>query len=248
MSKVLVFVYGVVSYLIFFASFLYLAGFLTNMVVPKTIDSGVVEPFWQSLLVNLILLTIFALQHSVMARPGFKAWWVRIIPQAIERSTYVLLSSLVLFLLYYYWQPMTSMVWLVEHETARLVIWALFALGVLIVLLSTFMIGHFELFGLKQVLNHYLGKGEITPFFRSPGFYQLVRHPIMTGFIIAAWATPDMSQGHFVFALVSTLYILVALRFEENDLVNSLGDAYKSYQKRVPQLVPFIKSRNQSDN
>ncbi len=248
MSKVLVFVYGVVSYLIFFASFLYLAGFLTNMVVPKTIDSGVVEPFWQSLLVNLILLTIFALQHSVMARPGFKAWWVRIIPNAIERSTYVLLSSLVLFLLYYYWQPMTSMVWQVEHEIARLVLWALFALGVLIVLLSTFMIGHFELFGLKQVLNHYLGKGEITPFFRSPGFYQLVRHPIMTGFIIAAWATPDMSQGHFVFALVSTLYILVALRFEENDLVNSLGDAYKTYQKRVPQLVPFIKSRNQSDN
>jgi len=248
MSKVLVFVYGVVSYLIFFASFLYLAGFLTNMVVPKTIDSGVVEPFWQSLLVNLILLTIFALQHSVMARPGFKAWWVRIIPNAIERSTYVLLSSLALFLLYYYWQPMTSMVWQVEHEIARLVLWALFALGVLIVLLSTFMIGHFELFGLKQVLNHYLGKGEITPFFRSPGFYQLVRHPIMTGFIIAAWATPDMSQGHFVFALVSTLYILVALRFEENDLVNSLGDAYKTYQKRVPQLVPFIKSRNQSDN
>ena len=248
MSKVLVFVYGVVAYLIFFASFLYLAGFLTNMVVPKTIDSGVVEPFWQSLLVNLILLTIFALQHSVMARPGFKAWWVRIIPNAIERSTYVLLSSLALFLLYYYWQPMTSMVWQVEHEIARIVLWGLFAFGVLIVFLSTFMIGHFELFGLKQVLNHFLGKGQITPFFRSPGFYQLVRHPIMTGFIIAAWATPDMSQGHFVFALVSTLYILVALRFEENDLLNSLGEAYKSYQERVPQLIPFIKPRNQSDS
>jgi len=248
MPKTLVFVYGVIAYLVFFASFLYLIGFLTNYMVPKGIDDGPAGAGFSALIINFLWLTIFALQHSVMARPGFKAWWTKIIPAPIERSTYVLLSSLVLFALYYYWQPMTTYIWHVENETARLVIWAVFGVGVLTVLLSTFMIGHFELFGLTQVLRNYLGKDGIEPSFRAPGFYKLVRHPIMTGFIIAAWATPDMSQGHFLFALVSTIYIVVALKFEEKDLVDSLGTIYQTYQKDVPQLFPFFQPRTPKDD
>ena len=241
MTRIFSILYGVVSYFIFFASFLYLVAFLMNDYVPKTIDSGTEGAFFPSLVINLVLLSIFALQHSVMARPGFKQWWVKIIPEAIERSTYVLLSSLALFLLYYYWQPMTSSIWHVEGETMRLVIWGIYLFGVLIVLLSTFMIGHFELFGLTQVMRNFLKQDPLKPHFRSPGFYRLVRHPIMTGFIIAVWATPDMTVGHFVFALVSTIYIIVALRFEERDLVNALGEAYVTYKKNVPQLIPFLK-------
>ncbi len=241
MSRILTILYGVFAYIVFFASFLYIIGFLMNMFVPKTIDSGTAGGFLPSLLINLLLLTVFALQHSVMARPGFKRWWTRIIPEAIERSTYVLLSSLALFLLYFYWQPMTDQIWFIEGEILRTIIWAIFFLGVLIVLLSTFMIGHFELFGLTQVLRNYLGQGPIVSQFRSPGFYKLVRHPIMTGFIIAVWATPDMTVGHFVFALVSTLYIIVALRFEERDLIDALGDSYTQYRKNVPQLFPSFK-------
>ena len=243
MGRSLFFLYGVVSYLIFFATFLYLVGFIANFFVPKTIDSGVVGGFWPSLIINLLLLTVFALQHSVMARPGFKRWLTRIVPVAIERSTYVLLSSLALILLCYFWQPMTDVIWQVTGETARMIIWGVFLIGVLVVLLSTFMIGHFELFGLTQVLRNYLGQGPLEPKFRSPGLYKLVRHPIMTGFIITVWATPDMTVGHFVFALMSTLYILVALIFEERDLVDSLGAPYETYRKDVPQLVPFLKPR-----
>ncbi len=247
MSKVLVFIYGVIAYLIFFASFLYLIGFLANYLVPKGIDDGLDGNVFAAIITNLVLLSIFALQHSIMARPGFKAWWTKFVPASIERSTYVLFSSLVLFALYYYWQPMTNYIWYVENETARMVIWAVYGLGVLIVLLSTFMIGHFELFGLTQVLRNYLNKGEVEASFRSPGFYKLVRHPIMTGFIIASWATPEMSQGHFLFALVSTIYIVVALRLEERDLVDSLGEVYRKYQKDVPQLFPFFQPRNSKD-
>lgn len=240
MGRVLAVAYGVLGYLIFLISFLYAIGFVTNFGVPKGIDSGAPGPVMGAVIVNMLLMGLFALQHSIMARPEFKRWWTQIIPEPIERSTYVLLSSLALILLYWLWQPMPGLVWSVEGAGAA-ILWAICALGWAVVLLSTLMIGHFELFGLQQVYQNLRNLRPAEPNLITPGFYALVRHPIMTGFIIAFWATPQMSWGHLLFAAVTTAYILIALQLEERDLIGIFGERYREYSARVPMLIPFLK-------
>ncbi len=239
MGKLLVSLYGIVSYVIFLASFLYAIGFVGNFLVPKAIDSGLQGAFLPALIINTVLLGLFAVQHSVMARPWFKKWFTRIIPASMERSTYVLLSSLLLFLLYWLWQPMTDIVWRVESSPGVMLLWALFAIGWLTVLLSTFMINHFDLFGLRQVYLNYRDQDYTDLDFKIVGLYKLVRHPIMLGFIIGFWATPVMTVGHLVFAVATTVYIFIALQFEERDLVNLFGETYKNYQKKVSMVIPL---------
>lgn len=238
MGKIIVFLYGIVCYAVFFLSFLYAIGFVGNLVVPKSIDSGTAGAIVPSLVVNLVLLALFAVQHSVMARPAFKRWWTRIVPVAAERSTYVLISSLLLFLLYFQWRPMTGVVWNIESGLGAGVITAIFWVGWLIVLLSTFMINHFDLFGLRQVYLNFRGDDYHDPKFTTRGLYKCVRHPIMLGFIIAFWATPQMTVGHLVFSIMTSAYIVVGVLFEENDLKNALGQDYEDYQGRVSMLIP----------
>ena len=239
MGKIFVTLYGIISYIIFLASFLYAIGFVGNIVVPKTIDSGVVSSFTTALIINLVLLGLFAIQHSVMARPGFKRWFTKIIPPAIERSTYVLISSLILFLLYWQWRPMTDVIWHVESTLAANIITAIFWLGWLIVLISTFFINHFDLFGLRQVYLNHRNIDYTHLNFKMVGLYKLVRHPIMMGFIIAFWATPHMTEGHLLFSIMTTAYIFIALQFEERDLVSHFGDVYIEYQKKVSMVLPL---------
>lgn len=238
MGRIVALLYGTVSYLIFFVTFLYAIGFVGNLVVPKSIDGPQTGSLTASVAINVALMALFAVQHSVMARPGFKAWWTRFVPRSVERSTYVLLASLILLLLFWQWRPIPGVVWSVENTIGAGILWALFALGWLIVLLATFMIGHFDLFGLKQVLLNLRGEAPPPPEFKEPGFYKLVRHPIMLGFIIAFWATPTMTLGHLLFAAVTTAYILVALQLEERDLMAMLGNSYADYKARVPMLFP----------
>lgn len=233
--------YGLICYLIFFVTFVYAIGFVGNLVVPKSIDSGAAGAFWPSLLVNLGLLGLFGIQHSGMARPGFKEWWTKFVPRPIERSTYVLLASAALLLLYWQWQPMPATVWSVENEAGRAVLWSIFALGWGTVLAATCMISHAHLFGVRQVHDHFRGREPWQPGFRTPGMYRHMRHPIMTGFLLAFWATPDMTVGHLVFTLVTTVYILVALQLEERDLIGYFGEKYEAYRRRVPMLIPRLK-------
>ncbi len=241
MRRFLAFAYGLVCYLIFFLSFLYAIGFVANAGVPKSIDSGAAGAFWSSLLINGALLGLFALQHSGMARPGFKKWWTKIVPAPIERSTYVLFSSLALLLLYWLWQPMPAVVWNVEAEAGRILLWTLYGLGWGLVLVSTFMISHAHLFGVKQVHDFLKGREQWEPGFQTPSLYRYLRHPIMAGFLIAFWATPRMTVGHLVFALATTGYILVALQLEERDLIAVFGEKYRRYRERVPMLIPWPK-------
>jgi protein-S-isoprenylcysteine O-methyltransferase Ste14 len=231
-------VYGVICYVIFLGSFLYAIGFVGDLVVPKTIDSGTIAPLPEALAVDIVLLGIFAVQHSVMARPGFKAVWTRIVPRSVERSTYVLCASLLLALIYWKWHAIPTVVWHVSSPAVNVLLLALFALGWLILLLSTFMINHFDLFGLRQVYLRMRGL-EYTPLnFKQWGFYRFVRHPIMLGFVIAFWAAPQMSLGHLVFSIATTGYILVGIFLEERDLMKYHSAEYGAYRARVPMLFP----------
>ena len=248
MGRLAVFTYGIVAYVLFLITFLYSIGFVGNMVVPKSIDSGVEEALGSALIINIILLGLFAVQHSVMARPAFKQWWTTIIPGSIERSTYVLLSNLILALLFWQWRPMTGVIWSVENNVGSAILTGLFWIGWLIVLLSTCMINHFDLFGLRQIYINFQGKKYTSLEFRITSLYKYVRHPIMLGFIIAFWATPVMTAGHLLFAVVTTAYILIAIQFEERDLINFFSDTYKNYQRQVSMILPMKKKTRDETN
>jgi protein-S-isoprenylcysteine O-methyltransferase Ste14 len=241
-GRAVAFLYGVVAYAVFFVTILYSIGFIGGFLVPKTIDSGDVAPVAEAIAVNLLLMSLFAVQHSVMARKGFKQWWTRFVPKAVERSTYVLLASLVLLLLFWQWRPLPAVVWHVEDMQLAMIVTAVSHIGWVIVFASTFLINHFELFGLHQVANNLSGRPMPTPRFRVPLFYGFVRHPLYLGFIIAFWAAPVMTAGHLLFAAVTTAYILVAIQLEERDLVALFGDDYRRYQRRVSMLLPWRKS------
>jgi len=243
MKRITAFIYGIACYAIFFVTFLYTIGFVGNIFVPKSIDSMPVSPLGQALLINALLLGIFAIQHSVMARPVFKRWLTRFVPQPVERSTYVLFSSLALILLFIYWQPIGGMIWQVQDPVGQAVLHGLSVFGWGLVLVSTFLINHFDLFGLRQVWLYLRGKEDHAPAFVTPGLYRLVRHPIYVGFIFAIWATPTMTAAHLFFALLSTVYILIGIRLEERDLVAFYGARYREYKKQVPMLVPRLGSR-----
>lgn len=238
MSRFGIAVYGVVAYLFFFLTFLYLIGFVEGMVVPKGINDGDPSNIGLALLVNFALLALFGLQHSIMARPWFKARWTKLIPKAAERSTFVLLASLILIFTMWAWQPITVEIWNVEGSLLGNALMGLSMLGWLLVLAATFNIDHFHLFGLKQVVYHLVSRRMPAPEFVVRGLYHLVRHPLMLGFLIAFWVTPVMTVGHLEFTLVMTGYILIALHYEERDLVNEFGTQYKEYQDRTPMLNP----------
>jgi methanethiol S-methyltransferase len=244
MKRLLIIGYGAVCYLAFVVAFLYAVGFVGAIVVPRTVDYGITAPVTRALAVNVLLLGLFAVQHSVMARPGFKRWWTRIVPQSIERSTYVLLSSAVLLLLYWQWRTMPAVIWDVRQPAARLALWALFWLGWATVFASSFMVNHFDLFGLRQVYLAWRGKPYTDIGFRVQFLYRLVRHPLMLGFFIAFWATPTMTAGHLLFAIATTGYILIAVPLEERDLVATLGDQYRDYRRHVPMLLPIPHRHN----
>ena len=239
MSRILAAVYGAICYLIFLATFLYAVAFVGDILVPRTIDSGGPDaPLVTALLINVVLLGVFAVQHSLMARPAFKAVWTKIVPPAVERSTYVLFTNAALILLYWQWRPMPDAVWTLAEPVTANVVRGLFWMGWGIVLASTFMISHFELFGLRQVWLNLRQETAASPTFRTPLLYGFVRHPIYLGFVIAFWATPVMSQGHLLFAVMTTAYILIAIQLEERDLIGVFGDTYRQYRQKVGMLIP----------
>lgn len=244
MKQIIALLYGVVSYVIFLVTFLYAIGFVGNIIVPKSIDSGGAGVFWPSLIINVLLLGLFGLQHSVMARPGFKKMWTKIVPEAIERSTYVLFASVALILLYWLWQPMPAVLWDMDAQIGQMVLWTLFGLGWALVLIATFAISHAHLFGVHQVYDNFKGGEQWEPGFQTPGLYRHMRHPIMAGFFLAFWATPYMTVGHLLFSVVTTSYIIVAtFAFEERDLKKIFGQRYEEYLKQVPAFIPRLKKK-----
>ena len=235
--------YGLAAYVAFFVTILYAIGFVSGLAVQKpTIDTGTVVPIAEALIVNLLLMSVFAVQHSVMARKQFKQWWTQFVPKSVERSTYVLFSSLALMLLFWQWRPMPDVVWHVDNSQVALAVIGLSFVGWLTVFTSTFLINHFELFGVHQVANNLTGRQMPTPRFRTPFYYKFVRHPIYLGFIIAFWAAPTMTVGHLLFATVTTAYIFVGILLEERDLIELFGDDYRRYKERVSMLLPWRKS------
>jgi methanethiol S-methyltransferase len=237
MSKVLILAYGALSYVIFFLTFLYAIGFVGNVVVPKSLDSPATDPWLTALLVDLGLLSLFAVQHSVMARPAFKRLLTRVIPQAVERSTYVLASSLALILLFWQWRPLGGIVWSVQNNVGRAVLLTGFAFGWTLVLVSTFVINHFDLFGLRQTWRAFRAQPQAPLHFMTPMLYRVVRHPLYLGWFLAFWCTPTMTVTHLLFATMTTAYILVAIQFEERDLMRAHPE-YAAYRRRVPMIVP----------
>jgi len=230
--------YGAVTYVAFLLVFAYTIGFLADVAVPKGINDGRAGPGWAALLIDAGLLGLFAVQHSVMARPWFKGWWIRYVPRAVERSTFVLASSAVIAFLLWQWRPLTDLVWSASNGWLRWLLWALYAAGWVLLLLSTILIGHFDFLGLRQVLARARGGEYTEPGFRDPLLYRVVRHPIMVGFLVAFWAVPDMTVGRLLFAAAGTGYILVGVRFEEHDLRRQLGEPYAEYARRVPRFIP----------
>ncbi len=239
MKRAATLLYGIVCYAVFFATFLYAIGFIGNLIVPKSIDSVPTAPMGTAFIVNTLLLAVFALQHSIMARPFFKRAWTRIIPVAAERSTYVLFSSLALILLFALWQPMGGVIWDFQNALARNGMYVAYGFGWLLVLVSTFAIDHFDLFGLRQTWRYARGVEYQPPAFKQPVLYRIVRHPLYVGWLFVMWATPTMTVAHLFFAVVTTLYILIAIQFEEHDLKNAHPE-YADYKKRVPMLIPAI--------
>ena len=241
MAKILAVVYGLVAHVMFLLVFVYLICFLGDFdfLVPKTIDSGTAGPVGMALIINLLLLGLFAVPHSIMARPGFKEWWTQFVPRVVERSTYVHFSNLLVILMLWQWQPMTGVVWEVENSTGALLLWILFFLGFGIVVISSFMNNHFDLFSTRQVILYALGR-EYTPLqFKVKAFYKFARHPLLLGWNIAFWATPRMTTGHLFFAIATTVYMLIAIRYEERDLLTFYGDAYRQYRSKVSMIIPW---------
>jgi methanethiol S-methyltransferase len=239
MSGIISVLYGAVVYVIFLATFLYAIAFVGNLPAPKTIDSGEPGSLAAALIINTLLLGLFAAQHSVMARPAFKRWWTRFVPHPVERTTYVLLASLAHILLYWQWRPMPQLVWSVTNPAGMAILQAIFWSGWAMVLVSTFLINHFELFGLRQVYARLRGRQLPQPEFKTPSLYKTVRHPLYLGFLLAFWATPSMTVGHLLFAAATTGYILIAIQLEERDLIDSFGDQYRRYRSQVSMLVPL---------
>lgn len=239
MAGVLAFVFGLGAYATGAATILYAIGFVGNMAVPKSIDSGVPGPLAEAVAIDVLLIALFALQHSGMARTGFKRWWTRVIPPSIERSAYVLCAALALQLLYWQWRPIPDPVWTVTNPAAATALRALFWLGWATLVISTFLIDHFALLGVRQVFDPLLGRKETELKFRTPLFYRAVRHPIYVGLLLAFWATPAMTAGHLLFAVATTAYILIAIPFEERDLMARYGDAYRRYRETTPMLIPL---------
>jgi len=245
MSRFVAVLYGALVYVFFLATFLYAIAFVGNLdIVPKSIDSGPVGPWPTALLINAGLLGLFAVQHSVMARPGFKRWWTRLVPRSVERSTYVLFASAALATMYVFWQPIPATIWNVTDTFAAIAIDTVFWLGFGLVLVSTFLISHFELFGVRQVIARFMNRSIPETKFHTPLFYRYVRHPIYLGFVLAFWAAPHMTMGHLMFAIATTGYILIGIWFEERDLIAQFGERYRAYKKQVGMLFPrFTKSR-----
>jgi protein-S-isoprenylcysteine O-methyltransferase Ste14 len=238
MTRVVALIYGIAAYAAFFVTFLYLIGFVGNVVVPKSINSGASGSTWGALLNNIFFIGLFGIQHTVMARPAFKERWTKIVPRPVERSTYVLITSLLLCLIVWRWQPMTGVVWEIENSIAATALWCASIVGWGMVLYSTFLIDHFDLFGLRQVYLYARGRAYTHPQFAVASLYKYVRHPLLLGFLIAFWSTPRMTLGHLVFCVATTVYLLVGVQFEERDLARFHGEAYEDYRRRVPMLIP----------
>ena len=247
MARILTLAYGGVSYVIFFVTFLYAIGFIGNIGVPKSLDSGPIDPWQRALLIDLALLSLFAVQHSVMARPAFKHLLTKVIPPAAERSTYVLASSLALILLFWQWRPLGGTVWQVDHQAGRSLLYAGFAFGWGLVLITTFVINHFDLFGLRQSWRAFRGQPQAPLHFVTPALYRLVRHPLYVGWFFAFWCTPTMTVTHLLFAVMTTAYILVAIQLEERDLMSAHPE-YAEYRRHVPMLVPSLRRPAASAN